>query len=150
MSKFKVSCYLLLFVLVISSTVYADKIYTWVDADGVVHYGDRPGKPDSRTIQINSHYKVDNHAVERHEKRQKILQIEHKNKQRNEAQQRLVKEKSKRVAQKCMKAKQMYASYNKAQYLYTKNENGEKQVMSSADKQKAIDEVDNYIKKWCE
>jgi Domain of unknown function (DUF4124) len=51
MKKFFVS--LTLFAVIISPSVYADKIYSWVDEKGVTHYGKTPPK-DTPSRLINA------------------------------------------------------------------------------------------------
>lgn len=143
-------CSLLCLLLLFATVCVADNVYTWKDADGVVHYGDRPLTHDSHKVDTNFSYQVDSHAVGRHERREKILKIEQQEKEQQDKQEKLAKDKSVQTVEKCKKAQKMYAGYSKAQFLYKKDEQGKKQILSGADKQKAMAEVQGYLQKWCQ
>ena len=140
----------LLVLMMFGFSVAADKVYTWKDEKGVVHFGDQPQYEDTQEVNVDVNYQVDQEAVNRHTRARKEMQVEEKDHKQEQADAAMKKKKSAETYQKCKKAQDMHASYSKAQFLYKKDENGKRQVLPAEEKAKAMADVKNYIDKWCQ
>ena len=54
-----------------------------------------------------------------------------------------------KVKQNCAKAKKASADYERAQYIYTKDESGKKTILSDAERVKAQKDTQRQITYWC-
>ncbi len=137
---------LLLFVF---ASVLADKVYMWKDKDGVVHFGDRPAYINTRKKEIQVNHKVDQDAIRRNKSRSNSLKAYSKQQKEVARKNRLEAIKDKGRRKKCTKAGNMHKSYTQARFLYSKNSQGQRVILPSEKRNSAINEVKNYMAKYC-
>jgi len=152
MKRLKLSVILCLFaVLVMTANLsFSEKVYSWKDNQGRVHFGDKPKYQDEARKKVIHNYTVDHASMQRHDRRSKILKIESQDYNQKIKDDDLAKKKSVEVAVKCKRANEMHASYSTAQFLYKKGKDGERQLLPSEQKKNALAEVTSYIEKWCQ
>ncbi len=128
-------------------------VYRWVDEQGRVHFGDRPPpKSSSENVDIKNDPSPGApapNAEERRDKQQRLLRAwEEERQQRKEASAK-AKEDKKRQKQRCAVARDRLRTYKDASYLYDLDKDGNRKVISDADKQRAIRELEEAIKRHC-
>ncbi len=139
----------ILLLAVIAGPSSADRVYTWTDKDGTVHFGDQAQYLDTRQVNIRVNYKVDHHALQRNRQREKILKSyaqDEKEKAEKLAEQQS-EEARKRI--RCERARKAQQSYQSAKQLYRKDKSGNKIMLSAEQHKQALEEVNRYLSKWC-
>jgi len=128
--------------------VQAD-VYKWMDEDGRVHYGDRPGSPASEKIEIRRAPAPDEGLELRQEKRQRLLELYEE--ERAEKHQKMAEEQAKKseIRRKCQELKYYQRSLKEARRLYELDNEGNRRYLDDAEQQKAITELDETIQKHC-
>lgn len=127
------------------------EVYKWVDSKGKVHYGDRPQNQQSSKLKIKETERSDTALsdTERRAKRDKLLQIYAD--ERAEAK-RTAEEKKQRLAQarrNCNRAKDNLEQIRNAGYLYEIDENGERIIHDTDQRQVATLQAEAAVKQWC-
>ncbi len=126
-------------------------VYRWTDAQGHVHYSDRPQSPDAEEIRIQS--KPSDTGGNKREEVQK--QLEEKlqgHAERREAVKETAHEKDTLKIEKatnCKTARERMDTIKKAQYLYEQLEGGEQRVYSDEERAQAEIEAQEEVRKWC-
>ena len=144
-------CLLLIFI----SQIVAAEIYKWVDANGKVHFGDRPGNSNAVEINIeeekvkkNSNIEEDE-ALTRDEKRQRILDVmnedrEERNKLEEEEN---LQRKNKKI--KCAQLRDKLRNVERAAGVYSLDENGDRIFLSKKDRGDSESNLKKAIDKNC-
>lgn len=128
-------------------------VYRWVDAQGNVHYSDKPQSQQAEELQIQSRptdpsrvnaqrqamqEQAQQHAEQREEQRQ--AKKEQETEAADEAQKR---------ATNCTKAKERQERYQTAHRLYKPLPDGERQYLSAEEIDKARADANAEVAKWC-
>ncbi len=86
---------------------------------------------------------------ERLQKQKRVLEaMQAERRNREEAKAKSDKERQESSAN-CEKSRQELSNRQNARYLYRKTENGERDVLSEEDREKATAEAQAAVKKWC-
>lgn len=138
----------------ITTGAIANDIYEWTDADGNVHYEDRPAGPNSeRRSDITSH-RTDNSVVQ-----QRIQARVEAQKGRQEA--KSVAAAAEREAEdnaaadaaerakQCERARTRLETYVRSRRLYRKDENGERVYLDEKQQQHARQAAEEQVAKFC-
>ena len=139
--------------LALSGSALASDIYKWVDAEGNVHYGDRPVGDQSERMAIQSR-PTDPAAVReqyqarlqaRSERREADAEAaaeaaESENEKRNEAEERM---------QKCQASRATMERFVRSRRLYREDANGERVYLDEAEMLAARQRVENDVSKYC-
>lgn len=128
-------------------------VYRCVDKDGRVHFADRPRADcQSETINIRRAPPIQTpapDASERREKQQRLLRAwEEERKQRQETTAKAKQEKAEQE-RRCTVARDRLRSYRDAAYLYELDKDGKRKIVSDAEKQRTIQELEEAIKRYC-
>ena len=142
-----------LLTLASAGTAFASDIYKWVDADGNVHYGDRPAGQQSERMAIDSkptnpsavsqQYQASMHArVERHETEAGAAEEAAKAEaeKRTEAEER---------STKCAAARATMERFVRSRRLYQEDDNGERVYLDEAETLAARQRVENQVSEYC-
>ena len=126
---------LLLLLIFISQTVTAE-IYKWVDGNGKVHFGDRPG--NSNAVEINVEEgkvkKIINteggETLTRDEKRQRILDAMNEDREERDKlkEEESLQRKNKKI--KCAQLRDTLRNIERAAGVYNLDENGKRVFLS--------------------
>ncbi|MCF6281122.1 MAG: DUF4124 domain-containing protein [Candidatus Polarisedimenticolaceae bacterium] len=138
--------------LTLFSGVLCSAVYRWTDADGKVHFTDRPVENAEQMrlkvspITVRPPAKL---AVERKQLQQRLLDVfreerEEREKRRNE--QKIERKKSK---QKCLKAKSELVKYRDSRAIYSTTDRGEREYYSLERRKKYIEHLKSRVAKWC-
>ena len=140
-----------LLTLVVAGTALAGEIYKWTDADGNVHYGDRPvsnqserlnikSKPtNSASVQATTLARVDARAQER-EEAANLPAGPSPEELRAEAKQR---------AEQCTASKAQLQKFLTSRRIYREDENGERVYMDEAEMQATRERSENQVEEFC-
>jgi hypothetical protein len=138
--------------LVTGAAALAGDIYKWVDADGNVHYEDRPINREAERVAIESR-PTDRAAVAAHvqsaaEARAKAREAraaEEANAPTPEELRAAAEEK----ARKCSDYRQRLQKMLTSRRLYREDENGERVYLDEAQMQSARDRVQSQVEEYC-
>ncbi len=125
-------------------------VYKWVDEQGKVHYGDRPGNNNASKIAVpSSPSPSDKTLSERNAKRDKLLQTMEEERKLKEEEGLKTKQKEAERARRCIEAKDTVRRYERARYIYTPTEGDKEIILSEDERKKAMDEARKAVVEWC-
>ncbi|MCC6714641.1 MAG: DUF4124 domain-containing protein [Gammaproteobacteria bacterium] len=128
----------------------AREVYKWTDANGKVHYGDRPAAAAAEKIEVRVAEPIpDENAAARDEKTRRLLkQLEQERAEDAEAQARIAEEKAMR-RDNCLKARDLLEKYRTATYLYEGGEGKDHRVLTKEERAGAEAAAQKEVDKWC-
>lgn len=131
----------------------ANEIYRWVDAEGNVHYGDRPsGAPTEQRLQL-SYARTDGSAVEKRVQDHRDAQsarAEAKAAQDQAAQEAAEEAEIAAEQQRaCESARERLETYRSDRRLYRADENGERVYLDEEQRQAASRRIEEQIAEFC-
>ena len=136
--------------LLLFSTLASAGVFKWVDADGNVHYGDKPTTTSERlnidTQQSNVPV-VDDEA--RAEQRQRLTESLTNDRLDREKQRKEAKDKKDKLNRRCVAAKDRLKNYQRASRLYNLDGEGNRNILSDKSRDKAIADLQVEIRKNC-
>lgn len=137
-----------LFLLMLSNAVTAAGVYKWIDADGVIHYGDRPS-PDAVQMRVKNRPEADPGLSQRNEKRNRLLNVlKEERQEKHEQIMLLAKDKAERK-ERCLKAQEKLDQYQTAGFLYRLDEQGNRNVLGEDEHKQAVEMAKNEVSDWC-
>lgn len=130
--------------------VPALEVYKWTDARGKVHYGDRPETAGSKKIEVKVDKPMeDATATARDERTRKLLeQYEIERGELAAGRARKAEAEAERK-KNCAMAQDILDNYRTASYLYDKDKNGERVVLTTPQRQAAEAEARKAVDTWC-
>lgn len=137
-------------ILLLGPQAAARDVYKWVDANGKVHYGDRPDAAAAEKIEVRAaEPTLDGDAAARDEKTRRLLkQFEQERAEEAEAQARIAEEKATR-RENCLKARDLLEKYRNASYLYEDGEGVDHRVLTKEERADAEAAAEKEAEKWC-
>ena len=140
-----------LLLAVVTHCAGAEGIYKWTDAQGRVHFGDRPpgdaeGAPISAAPAPAGPTPTD---AERAERRQRLLDMyrdERIEKEEREAKEKAEEEDRRR---RCAYAQERLARYQGSSRVYQPLPNGERRYLSDGERDAEIRTTRNEVARWC-
>jgi hypothetical protein len=128
----------------------ATEVYKWVDENGKVHYGDRPAGSQSEKVEVKATPPTQDHdAPAREERTRKLLDQLSDERAEQEKQQAERAEEAAKRKQECALAKKRLENYRNAGYLYKKDKNAERQILSNEERAAAEAEAQKIVDQWC-
>ena len=130
-------------------------VYKWVDAEGNVHYGDRPVEAEpSVEIQVDDVVTVPafsdgDDTMTREEKRERLLQSMEEDrleKQEQREKQQALKQQNRK---KCNRYRDKMRHYERARGIYRLDKDGNRVYMSAQDRTRATKNLQKKIDKYC-
>ncbi len=143
-----------LLVLLLLSTfcvsLCADSVFQWKDAEGVPQYGDQP--PDNRALEqkIQTKHRNEPESQKQHDQRQKSLRAHEQVEEEKIILEAQAFKRTTEKAEKCGEAQKLSTSYSKAHALYRNDESGNRVIASEAERTGAVQEVQDYLAKYCD
>lgn len=140
----------LMAVLLLGPQAAARDVYKWVDANGKVHYGDRPDAAAAEKLEVRTaEPAADENAAARDEKTRRLLkQFEQERAEDAEAQARIAEEKAMR-RENCLKARDLLEKYRNASYLYEDGQGKDHRVLTKEERAEAEAAAQKEADKWC-
>lgn len=142
----------LMLALVLTGTPAVAEVYKWVDGDGNVHYGDRPPSSgqESHSLTLPPPPGRDADHGERSLKQRRLLEafeVERVEQERLESE---AAEAKRERAHKCEQARRTLANFERANIVYTTDENGARVYMSDEERRQAAANARSWIRKHCD
>ncbi len=137
--------------LTAASAVAAAEIYKWLDADGNVHYGDRPPATgvDSRSMSLPPAPAEEADQARRSLKQRRLLEaFEAERNQRHQAEAEAAAARRKR-ARDCENARRELARFERANIIYTSDASGARIYMDDEERLAAAANARAWIGKHC-
>ncbi len=138
--------------LAVTSAIAAPEVYKWIDADGNVHYGDRPPATgvDSRTLSLPPAPAREPDQARRSLKQRRLLEaFEAERNQRNQAEAEAAAAKRER-ARECENARRELARFERANIIYTSDASGARIYISDEERLEAAANARTWIGKHCD
>jgi len=138
-------------VLTMASAFAIADVYKWIDADGKVHYGDRPpaAGTDVHTMTLPAAPPGDADRGQRRLTQQRLLEAfdaERAALAQAAAESAAAKQEA---LQRCQKASRELARIERANIVYTTDNSGERVYMSDEDRRDATAEISRWITGHC-
>jgi len=139
--------------LLVGGTALSGEIYKWTDADGNVHYEDRPIGDDVERLKVISS-NTDNDTVQasieaRHDR--EAVRSEARSK-RNEDEQAAAEAKAEAAQRnvKCQESRARMESYLQSRHLYKQDDAGERVYLDEDQTMQARADAQEMIQKYCD
>jgi hypothetical protein len=139
-------------VLVLSAFDVKAGVYKWTDAQGQVHYSDRPVPGNSIEMSVNSppaSPSTSEDPQKRREKMQRMLDVyeEDRAKQKHNRKQQQAAQKKRQ--QNCLLAKDRYKSHHRAVGIYHFDKAGKRRYLEDRERQQHMKKLRANIDRWC-
>ena len=139
--------------IALAATATANEIYRWTDAEGNVHYEDRPtGAPSEERVEL-TYRRTNNGAVSDRIQARLDRQAEKAeaksaaaSREREAAEQAAAAEER---AKTCERAQARLESYRQARRLYRTDANGERVYLDDAQRQEARQTAEEQVAEFC-
>ena len=139
--------------LLIGGTALSGEIYKWTDADGDVHYGDRPTGTDIERLDMISN-STDNDAIQasveaRHDREAARSEARSK---RDEADQAAADAKAEAAQRdvECQESRSRMQTYLQSRRLYKRDDAGERVYLDEDQTMQAHADAQEMIQKYCD
>lgn len=140
--------FILLFVFIISSSAFSAGVYKWKDADGNIHYGDRPSK-SAEEMKIKTGSKPDKNLAERIEKRERLLSVLSEERESKKSDKLLLAQQKANKQKQCGDAKKNLDKYKTAGYLYKLDNQGNRVILEDKEHAEALANAQKSVTQWC-
>ena len=139
--------------LLIGGTALSGEIYKWTDADGDVHYGDRPIGTDIERLDMIS-TSTDNDAIQasiaaRHDREAARSEARSKRDEDNQAAADAKAEAAQRGV-KCQDSRSRMQTYLQSRRLYKQDDAGERVYLDEDQTAQARADAEEMIQKYCD
>lgn len=126
-------------------------IYRWVDAEGKVHYGDRPpAGQESSAVTVSPGPATDPDRGARAEKQRRLLEAIEAERAERELEEADADRARQELAARCTNARRTLANLERANLVYTTDESGERAYVGDDERARAIDQARAWIRKHCD
>ena len=139
--------------ITVSGAVTADEIYKWTDAEGNIHYGDRPsGEPTEQRMQI-TYARTSNRTVQRQVQgyRDAAAAQQERREQMAEAEAAAAEERAAaddRMA-KCEQTRAQLKQMLEARRVYREDDDGERVYLDDNQRTEARERAEALIEEYC-
>ena len=139
--------------LLIGGTALSGEIYKWTDADGDVHYGDRPTGTDIERLDMISN-STDNDAIQasveaRHDREAARSEARSKRDEEDQAATEARAETAQRGV-KCQESRSRMQTYLQSRRLYEQDDAGERVYLDEDQTMQARADAQEMIQKYCD
>ena len=123
--------------MTLAGSCTAAEIYRWTDANGKIHFGDRPDGPAASAIKLAPSGAGPGTATDRNQRTERLLQEFAGDRAQREADRQHARELADKRSERCQQAKTQATELNEATYLYDRDKDGAKRILSEAELRKA-------------
>ncbi len=132
------------------------EVYRWVDEDGRVHFGDRPGAVEADKLDIPDpppqKLDVDQQQLdaERNAERQRLLDAfeEEREMKQRAKQEREAKERERQ--HNCIYARDILREYENTGSIYEPLAGGKRRYLSASERRQEIERARQEVRRWCD
>ncbi|MDH3451147.1 MAG: DUF4124 domain-containing protein [Gammaproteobacteria bacterium] len=141
----------LLLLLTIAGSVSAAKVYKWVDEDGNVHFGDRPANDDAQELEIRNREPAAPAAqpLPGNPVRTSISEVMEEERLRRKETREQEKQARQSRQRNCVLARDKLRSFEESDYLYDIDSNGDRHVLSDAQREAAEQAARDDVTRFC-
>ena len=125
-------------------------VYKWVDAEGKVHYGDRPPSSgqESQSLSLTPPPGRDGEQRERSRRQRRLLDaFEAERAEQGEAE---AAEAKRERAHRCEQARRALVNFERANIVYTTEDNGTRTYLSDEERRRAAADTRAWIRRHCD
>lgn len=140
---------LVLLLPVVTAAAGAERVYRWTDADGRIHFSDRPGAADAETVEIDPVAPVGAVDPGRRRRTERLLEVLELERAERDAARAEAERKATDRAKRCAAAEQEYERVATARYLYSEDDTGERVILDAPARRAYEAEAAKAVKKWC-
>lgn len=140
---------LFIFLLFASIGIHAE-VYKWTDADGNVHFGDKPNTDEAEKIKLQTKPadKADDYA-ERKRKQKKLIEVFASEAEDKKATEKKAEAEKKELKQKCAELQKDINYLAEGGRFYTEDEQGEYNFKSEKQIEERLNQLREYDDKYC-
>ncbi len=125
-------------------------IYKWVDENGRIHYGDKPGNDTSQKLNINENQTTRDADLIRESQRKTLLDVLSEERQKKKREQEKSAQQSKDYKIKCDLARKYLSSIQSSNYLMEETADPyNPKILSAVEHQAVTDKAQNDVNHWC-
>ncbi|MGR8950208.1 MAG: DUF4124 domain-containing protein [Gammaproteobacteria bacterium] len=132
-----------------ASAVSATKVYSWTDANGNVHFGDKPRNQQADEIKLNPASGGDPSGRKRFERSKKLLDSLSADRKEREVAREAQQRKRQEKAAKCAQARTQLQELTEAQFIYDESDTGKKRILNFDERAQAEQDAAQKIRKIC-
>ena len=139
----------LLLSIIYQSSFGAGKVFSWRDAEGNLHFGDKAPSSDAKSLELKPATGSDPDGSARFERTKKLVDsFAEERKERQETREK-TSEARKQRKKDCLAAKSQFQKVSSAQFLYRQEEGGDKQILSFEQRAEAEEKARAKIRELC-
>ena len=143
---------ILLATLWMVSAAWAE-IYRWTDAQGRVHFGDRPRGEEAQRLQIETPLAAPSPDLpsdaQRHAEQQRLIDALREDRQAREAERRKAAQEEAQRSQRCAYARNRLKRYRGGR-LYQPQEDGGRRYLDDTERRREIARAEDEVERWCD
>ena len=138
--------------LTLAGTPALAEVYKWVDAEGNVHYGDRPPSSgeQSHSLELPPAPDRDSDHGARSRQQQRLLEAFEAERTERELAEAEAAEAKRERAHECDQARRTLANFERANIVYTTDESGARSYMSDGERREAAANARAWITRHCD
>ncbi len=150
--RFKAAILALILALATTGTVFAAEIFKWVDADGSIHYGDRPsGDITEQRMAIDSRptdpVRIQQEMQARQEIETRAAELAAQEPQGPTKEELRAAEQERN--QKCNMYRERMDRFTNSRHLYREDTDGERVYLDDTEMQEARNKVQGQVNEYC-
>lgn len=130
----------------------AQEVYRWTDADGKVHFSDRPRDDAAARVQVDTLAPADGGAehLARERKRQRLLEVFARERDQAAYREAYAAKQAETRATNCGIARDNLRSLREAPLVYDLDEAGERVYLSDDQRHRALNQARQEVATWCD
>ncbi len=132
------------------STFSVAGVYKWTDANGKIHFSDKPHKNAAQiTIKASKPTGIGTSNSQLRRQKELLLQYQNDREAKQKYQQKVNKRNAK-IASQCKRLKNLITDYEEVDFLYTRNNKGKRNNLSNARKKQEIEKLKKEYNEKCQ
>jgi len=140
---------LALVVMAFSATADDRDVYRWTDAEGNVHYSDRPLADRAKATGITSKTTDDSRIIAAKQAKIENQQIQNEQAQTAQAAATKKAEEDERYAENCRRAKASLASLQTSRRMYESSDDGNRRYLDQTEINERRSQAQANVSEWC-
>ncbi len=126
------------------------EVYKWVDEDGRIHYGDKPGNQSSKVINIKENRAASQVDIQRESRRQRLLEVMAEERQNKQTEKAEASKLAKTKAMNCDRARKQLVTIENSSYLMEKTADPyNPKILTDIERLAATNDARKAVSHWC-
>lgn len=142
-----------LLLLILALPAAAGEIYRWTDAEGRVHFGDRPPAGTGEALPLTSRPTPPAPAPDagaRRQRQEQLLRAFETERRERAEQAAAARAETARRERNCRSARERLEGVRSAAYLFRRDGSGERVILDDAERAAAEAETEALVTQWCD